>query len=143
LNNTAPRTITNNAGNAGGFALDVEMVSSLRVDGGHTTVIGNIESFNNSTVDLRNVDITGSVYAAGLRANVRFRDQSQPSANITITGGNVYTFGDPVSIRGGSEQPTFDGDINCNCAFVFMNSPVFTAGHGFDNCPAIVADPDC
>ena len=139
LENTAPRFITNNSSAAGGFALDVEMVSSLRVDGGQTTIIGNVESFNQTTVDLRNVRITGSVYADGLDGNVRFRDQSNPGpTDFTITGGNVYTFGDPVSIRGsGSQQPVFDGDIDCNGSFVFINSPIFNGAHSFVNCPGI------
>jgi hypothetical protein len=135
LENTAGRFITNDSSAAGGFALDVEMGSSFRQDGGHTTIIGNVDSFNQSTVDFRNVDITGSVYADGLDGNVRFRDQSQPSANITITDGNVYTVGDPVSIREGLQQPTFDADIDCNGNSVSINSPIFTAGHGFVHCP--------
>ncbi len=139
LENTAPRFITNNSSAAGGFALDVEMVSSVRVDGGQTTIIGNVESFNQTTVDLRNIRITGSVYADGLDGNVRFRDQSNPGpTDFTITGGNVYTFGDPVSIRGsGSQQPVFDGDIDCNGSFVFINSPIFNGAHSFVNCPGI------
>jgi hypothetical protein len=137
LENTASRSITNEFWAAGGFALNVETVSSVLVDSGHTTIIGNVKSFNQTTVDLRNVDITGSVYADGLDGNMHFTDQTQPSGNVTITDGNVYTFGGSVSIWGGAQLPTFDADIDCNGSSVFINSPIFINGHGFVNCPGI------
>ncbi len=99
------------SGSAGGFALDIEMVSSLRIDGtGPATINGNVESFNLSTVDLRKVVVNGGIYADGLTANVRLRGNN---TNDVIVNGNVFPAGDSaVSIRNAG-QVVINGNIDC------------------------------
>jgi hypothetical protein len=113
--NTAPTFVSpGDSTSAGAFALDVEQHSAVRQDGGHTTYVGNIESFNLTTVDLRDTDITGGVFVDGLDANVRLRDQGTIPGNITVKG-YISLFG-RLSIRSGtSPQPaTINGFIDCN-----------------------------
>ena len=113
LRTTAPFSsspfLSCNSSEAGGFALDVEMNSTVRQDGGHATVVGNVESFNLSTVDLRDIDITGNVFVDGLNANVRLRDQGTVPGNVTVTG-DICLFG-PLSVR---PFVRVDGFIDCN-----------------------------
>ena len=124
-----------NSGNAGGFALDIEMVSSLRIDGtGPATINGNVESFNLSTVDLRKVVVTGGIYADGLTANVRLRGNS---AGDVVVNGDVFP-GSPgrVGIRNNG-QVIINGNIDCTNGedviqnFIHFGNP---ATDGYVNC---------
>jgi len=124
---------------AGGFALDVEMVSSLRIDGtGPATINGNVESFNLSTVDLRNVEVNGGIYADGVTANVRLRGNS---AGDVVVNGDVFPRGDSaVTIRNAGEV-IINGNIDCfNGAnviddFAHFGDPPPVGTDGYVNCP--------
>ena len=139
-------TITNNdpvnggpnSGSAGGFALDVEMASSLRIDGsGAATIVGNVESFNLATVDLRKVVVNGGIYADGLTANVRLRGNS---AGDVIVNGDVFPGNDSgVNIRN-SGQVIINGNIDCTNGenvgqfFAFFGNPPTDGTDGYLNC---------
>ncbi len=134
ITNSNPVTGGPNSGNAGGFALDAEMVSSLRIDGTDAaTINGNVESFNLSTVDLRKVVVNGGVYADGLTTNVRLRGNA---TNDVIVNGDVFPGGDSaVNIRNNGEV-IINGDIDCsNGANVLRNFAFFGVGGGYVNCP--------
>ena len=123
--------------NASGFALDVEMVSSVRIDGDfQATINGNVESFNLSTIDLRKVVVNGNIFADSLTANVRLRAQTG-DANAVVINGNVFPGSDSaVSIRlnGGV---LINGNIDCtNGANVTQGFTNFGTGmsYGYVNC---------
>jgi hypothetical protein len=111
ITNMDPLISNPTSGLAGGFALDVEMVSSLRIDGNdQATINGNVESFNLSTVDLRKVVVNGAIYADGLTANVRLRGNN---SNDVIVNGDVFPGGDSaVNIRIDGEVQ-INGNIDC------------------------------
>ena len=130
--NTAPVNSPSdgNPSTAGGMAISAHSLSGVRIDFGHTVIQGNINHGELSVMDLRDVAITGNVFGNGEK--LRFRDQGTVPGNITITGGNVYSH-HHISINSDSEQPTFDGDINC-MGGPQPASPIFINDHGFVNC---------
>ncbi len=138
ITNNDPVTGGPNSGSAGGFALDVEMVSSLRIDGsGAATIHGNVESFNLSTVDLRKVVVNGGIYADGLTANVRLRGNNQDDV---IVNGDVFPGGDSaVNIRN-SGQVIINGNIDCSNGdtvrqnFAHFGNPPPGGTDGYVNC---------
>ena len=111
ITNKDPVTGDPDSGSAGGFALDIEVVSSLRIDGTDAaTINGNVESFNLSTVDLRKVVVNGGVYADGLTTNVRLRGNDDKDV---IINGNVFPgYDSAVSIRNAGEV-IINGNIDC------------------------------
>ena len=134
ITNNNPVTGDPNSGDAGGFALDANAVSSLRIDGTDQTVVnGNVSSFNLSTIDLRKAEINGGIYADGLNANVRLRGNED---NDVIVNGHVFPGGDSaVAIRNDGEV-VINGNIDCsNGANVRPNFEFFGPGFGYLNCP--------
>ena len=111
ITNEDPVTGGPDSGSAGGFALDIEMVSSLRIDGSDAaTIVGNVESFNLATVDLRKVVVNGGIYADGLNGNVRLRGNA---TNDVIINGDVFPTDDSaVNIRNAG-QVIINGNIDC------------------------------
>ena len=112
---------------AGPLALSVAVNSSVLQDRGHATVVGNIESFNLSTLDLRDIDITGNLFLNGLGANGRLRDQGRVPGNVTVTG-DICLFG-PLIVR---PTITVDGFVDCNGGF--RPGGIDFASGGFRNC---------
>lgn len=133
--NTVPRTITPDIGAAGGNAVDVEYLSHVRFDSGHTKIEGNTELWEKSTVDFRDVNIKGSLYHFDFVSRMRFRDQGVVTGNVTLEAGTLYSFGHSVNIRTNAEIPTFDGDIDCGGSSNRPATPNFINGNGFVNCP--------
>ena len=138
ITNDNPVTGGPNSGGAGGFALDVEMVSSLRIDGsGPATVTGNVETYNLATVDLRKVVVNGGIYADGLTGNVRLRGNGP---NDVIVNGDVFPGGDSaVNIRN-SGQVVINGNIDCSNGqnvrpnFAHFGNPPLDGTDGYVNC---------
>lgn len=114
--------------NLGTIALDVEMTSSLRNDGGHVSIEGDVESFNLSTVDLRDVDVDGVLYVDGLGTNIRLRDQGTVPGNVEVTGGICVNSG-TLSLR----PIEVNGFVNCN--YNFVNKAIIGGSPTFLNCP--------
>lgn len=110
LRNDAPRTDSPVSGEAGGFVLDVEVGSTVRQDSGLTTFVGHIESFNLSTVDLRQANISGNIYvdAFGQDAmtNVRLRGSTMQGTVYVPRGGfdvrNNVRLNGKIDCRGGT-----------------------------------------
>ncbi len=134
ITNENPVTGDPNVGSAGGIALDVEMVSSLRIDGtGPATINGNVYTFNLSTIDLRKVVVNGGVYADGLTANVRLRGNADDDV---IINGNVIPIQDSAITIRNAGQVVINGNIDCTFgANVIANFAHFGAGFGYVNCP--------
>jgi len=138
ITNVVPVTGGPNSGSAGGFALDIEMVSSLRIDGsGPAIITGNVESFNLATVDLRKVVVNGGIYADGLTANVRLRGNG---AKDVIVNGDVFPGEDSaVNIRN-SGQVIINGNIDCSNGetvgqfFTHFGNPPPDGMDGYVNC---------
>lgn len=122
-----------NTGEAGGVALDTEVVSSLRIDGTDAAVInGNVVAFNLSTIDLRKVVVDGGIYADGLNANVRLRGNK---AGDVVVNGDVFPGGDSaVAIRNNGEV-IINGNIDCSNGFnVRLDFEHFGPGGSYVDC---------
>ncbi len=123
-------SITNTT--ATGMAIEVAYNSTLRQDGGHSTVSGEVVARDKAHVEFRDVSITGDVNM--LRdAGLRLRDQATIPNNVTVTGDiniNQTNLADFSPTR----PVTVDGTINCNGGTLF-GSPNATA----INCPGLAA----
>lgn len=140
ITNNNPVTGGSNSGEAGGFALDTEHVSSLRIDGADRAVVnGNVSSFNLSTIDIRKAEINGGIYADGLTTNVRLRGNEDKDV---IVNGDVFPgFDSAVGIRNNGEVK-INGNIDCsNGTNVRPNFASFGSGFGYVNCPPFFLPP--
>jgi hypothetical protein len=117
-----------------GIAIDVTHLAWLRQDEGNATVNGHVYIFNLSSVEFRDVDITGAVFVDHLFATLRLRDQRRVPGNVTVTGRICFSGNDNlINIRGmnrPADGTTIRGELNCNGA------PFFAPG-----LPTFLSDP--
>jgi hypothetical protein len=86
----------------------------VRVNPGHATIAGWLMSTGNSTLDVRDADITGHVRVGGPSANFRLRDEGTIPGNVSITGDIDVAEGVlSIHTEGSAEAPTIDGDVRC------------------------------
>ncbi len=115
-----------------GLAIEVAYNSTLRQDGGHSTVSGEILARDKAHVEFRDVAITGDVNA--LRdSGLRFQDQGTVPNNVTVTG-DVNINETNLAHFSSTRPATVNGSINCNGGTLF-GSPNATA----INCPGRAA----
>jgi parallel beta-helix repeat protein len=115
-----------------GLAIDVWHGSTLRQDGGHSAVSGDVRTGNHSNMDFRDVDITGDV-SAFYNSVLRFRDQGSVPNNVTVTGDininetNIAHFSSAAS--------TVNGTVHCDGGTLFGSTNVLATAI---DCPAPV-----
>ena len=123
-----------------GLALGVYHGSVVRVSTDTAVTIGGIvASANTSTVDLRNVSVTGNVVVAGQSANVRLRDESGIADRVSLTGDVVLsggTFG--IDVPPDSRAARVDGNVDCQGIFRNFDLILFEdAEDGWIDCPGV------
>ena len=139
--NFDPRDFCSFCTAAGGMAMDIEMNSAVRQERAMTTITGWIESFNGSTVDLRDTVLTGHLEAA-LSSNFRLRDQT-PGVDATIIGNIVLHGTSELSIHAGSnaEAAIIDGNVICFNNFGVRSDIQFKDdSDGYINCSGVPTD---
>jgi parallel beta-helix repeat protein len=110
-----------------GLAIDVWHGSTLRQDGGHSAVSGDVRTGNHSNMDFRDVDITGDV-SAFYNSVLRFRDQGSVPNNVTVTGDininetNIAHFSSAAS--------TVNGTVHCDGGTLFGSTNVVLRADG-------------
>jgi hypothetical protein len=116
-------SVTNNTGT--GVAIQTFHGSTLRQDGGHDTVSGNVEVGNESTMEFRDADITGNataLYNSVLRLS-----------NTTVTGDVFVNETNVLHAHSLFGPTTINGTIHCNGGTLFGKSNVTATAI---DCPA-------
>lgn len=111
-----PTKSTPNISDAGPIALVAHSNSNIRIGDGHLGIVGNVRAFNNSSIELYDVDINGNLYADGLNGTFHLSSTGSRKDNVTLTNGNIYlrrgssiifTSGDAV------RHVRLDGNVVC------------------------------
>ena len=76
--------------------MDIEIGSVVRQDGGFARIIGNVEAFNMTTLDIRGAEVEGNLYIEGLSPNA---DPTNMRLRNTRVNGNVYVLNGTLSNR--------------------------------------------
>ena len=118
------QTITNTSG---GYALSSTNNSVVRQDRGFVTITGLINSYNLSSIDLRDASITGDA-DVNMISTLRFRDEdkgtgSDDGHNATLNG-TVYSYSGGVNFQ---SSFTMNGNVECTNGFA-SGSPTFSSG---------------
>lgn len=105
-----------NIANAGPVAIVAHSNSNIRIGDGHLGIVGNVHAFNNSSIELYDVDIKGNLYASGLNGTLHLSDSGSLKDNVTLTNGNIYihrgssiVFSSTYSVR----HVRLDGNVVC------------------------------
>jgi parallel beta-helix repeat protein len=123
-------SVTNTTGT--GLAVQVDHNSTLQQNAGHTTVSGNVEDLNGSSVDFRDVAIMGNV-SASANSQLRLRDQGTVPSNVTVTGDIFINETDVATFLPVGVGATVNGTIHCNGGTLFGSSNVTATAI---DCPA-------
>ena len=118
------QTITNTSG---GYALSSTYNSAVRQDKGFVTITGLINSYNLSSIDLRDASVTGDAEVKMI-STLRFRDEDKGTGsddgNNAILNGTVYSYSGGVDFQ---SSFTMNGNVECTNGFA-SGSPTFSSG---------------
>ena len=119
-----------------GLAVDVSHGSTFRQDGGHDTIIGNVQVINMSNAEFRDVNITGDINLLQISV-LRMRNPGTDPLNVTVTG-NI-NINQPNLARFSNPLARIAGNVNCYGGLL-LGEPMVDPP-GVINCPVSPPPP--
>lgn len=124
-----------------GLALDVEIDSAVRLQGGTTTIRGWVVVLDLTSVDLRQVSMQGHVSVGGPYGNFRLQDRSGVSDRVSIMGDIIMAGGELAINTSASRAALIDGNVDCRGNGSPNNNVKFSdPDDGYINCFGIATD---